>query len=201
MKAGDVDARAALRRALRRRRANEPPETRAENAARIAAHLLARPGVFSLKAVAAYVADEGEPDLEPFLEAVHRRGVALYLPAPVGRALRFLRWSPGTPLRIGRFGIPIPEGEEAIAPTDLDWVLVPLVAFTARGQRLGRGGGFYDRTFARRVPAHPPLLVGIAYVWQEVDRLARSPWDVDLDAIVTPEGWRECAAAPQADDA
>ncbi len=188
----DDDTRARLRRTLRARRAAEPPEARARDTARIATNLLAHPRFLRLGSLAAYLADEGEPDLGPLLDQAHRHGIGLYLPVPSGRVLRFLRWSPGAPLHPGRFGIPVPEDGEPINPADLDWVLVPLVAFTARGDRLGRGGGFYDRTFARHSPDRPPLLVGIAYAWQEMARLPRAPWDVALDAVVTPDGWRTC---------
>jgi 5-formyltetrahydrofolate cyclo-ligase len=188
------DLRARLRRSLRTRRAAQPLADRAADARRIAGHLLAQIESLHPRSLAAYWADEGEPDLGPLLEEAHRRGVGLALPVPSGRTLHFVRWSPGVPLRTARFGIPVPESGLRIEPTELDWVLVPLVAFTMRGQRLGRGGGFYDRTFARRTPGVCPLLVGVAYAWQEVESLPRAPWDVDLDAVVTPEGWRDCTA-------
>ncbi len=66
----------------------------------------------------------------------------------------------------------------------IDVVLVPLVAFDALGHRLGMGGGFYDRTFARR-KRKLPLLVGIAHDFQQVERLAVAPWDIDLDMVVS----------------
>jgi 5-formyltetrahydrofolate cyclo-ligase len=190
----EEELRTRLRRSLRRRRAAHSPDDRAADARRIAEHLLARIEVLHPRTLAAYWADEGEPDLGPLLEEAHRRGVGLALPAPFGRMLHFVRWSPGAPLQAARFGIPVPVEGVRIKPTELDWVLVPLVAFTVRGQRLGRGGGFYDRTFARRSPGGPPLLIGVAYAWQEVESLPRAPWDVDLDAVVTPEGWRDCRA-------
>ena len=189
------DPRADFRRRFRRRRASETPETRAAEAVRIASILAGHRDFPRLRCLAGYLADDGEADPGPFLEQAHRQGIGLSLPAPVGHVLRFLTWLPNEPLRPGPFGIPIPAGGRVIDPADLDWVLVPLVAFTARGQRLGRGGGFYDRTFAHHTPGVRPLLIGIAYGWQEVEHLPPAPWDVDLDAVVTPEGWRDCPPA------
>lgn len=184
------EERRDLRARLRARRAALPPAERARESARISAHLLRHPSFPSLRRLGAYLADEGEPDLAEFFSAARRAGVLLHLPEPRGRVLRFLSWEPGAPLRTGRFGIPVPaEGHEAAAGT-LDWVLVPLVAFGPSGERLGRGGGWYDRTFAGHARGGPPLLVGVAYAWQETAALPCAPWDVALDAVVTPAGWR-----------
>ena len=81
----------------------------------------------------------------------------------------------------------LPSGTEGA----LDVVLVPLVAYDGTGTRAGMGAGFYDRTFALRLTTGaPPLLVGLAYRWQEVGHLARAPWDVPLDAVLTDQGLR-----------
>ena len=65
-------------------------------------------------------------------------------------------------------------------------MVVPLVAFDARGQRLGMGGGWYDRSFAfRRAHAAPPYLAGAAFSLQRVEAIAAEPWDVPLDAVCT----------------
>jgi 5-formyltetrahydrofolate cyclo-ligase len=67
-------------------------------------------------------------------------------------------------------------------------VLVPLVGFDRRGNRLGSGGGWYDRSFAflRDVPRPArPILVGIGYHFQEVEKLDAQPWDIPMDFIAT----------------
>ena len=68
---------------------------------------------------------------------------------------------------------------------------MPIVAFGPRGERLGTGGGYYDRAFAylrRRATWLKPRLVGLAYDWQRVDELVSHHWDVPLTAVVTDEG-------------
>jgi 5-formyltetrahydrofolate cyclo-ligase len=65
-------------------------------------------------------------------------------------------------------------------------VVLPLVGFDANGQRLGMGGGWYDRSFAfRNEHPAPPWLVGAAFATQQVDAIAAEAWDVALDAICT----------------
>jgi 5-formyltetrahydrofolate cyclo-ligase len=80
----------------------------------------------------------------------------------------------------------------------LDLVLVPLVGFDARGNRLGMGGGFYDRHFSflrNRRAWRRPLLIGIAFDVQRVPQLRDSAHDVPLWGIVTERGIYGCAGA------
>jgi|TARA_B100001750_G_scaffold185431_1_gene154489 5-formyltetrahydrofolate cyclo-ligase len=95
----------------------------------------------------------------------------------------------------GPFGIRQPDRGVEVDPTDLAIVLVPLVVADRRGNRVGHGAGFYDRTFANllRVPGTPerqpgPLLVGLCHDLQVVEELEARPWDVPLDVLVTEVG-------------
>lgn len=88
-----------------------------------------------------------------------------------------------------RYGIwePAPLGTPMPA-NSFDVVLVPLVAFDRRGNRLGMGAGFYDRAMALRLASNSlkrPLLVGLAHHFQEVNSLNAQAWDVPLDVILT----------------
>jgi 5-formyltetrahydrofolate cyclo-ligase len=90
-------------------------------------------------------------------------------------------------LRPGRYGVeepPVERPAEAVAAEDL--VLVPGVAFDRNGNRLGRGGGHYDRTFPPGQPG--PLLFGVAYALQVVSAVPHAPSDRRVDAIVTENG-------------
>jgi 5-formyltetrahydrofolate cyclo-ligase len=143
--------------------------------------------------VAAYLAADGELDpasLFPALQAGRRR---LYL--PVLRAhpelkLWFLHHPPGGSLIPNRFGIPEPplHHRHIRLPWALDLILLPLVAFDRECNRLGMGGGFYDRTLAYlRHCRHwrKPRLVGVAHECQRVESLPTRPWDVGLDMVIT----------------
>lgn len=141
------------------------------------------------RSIAGYWACKGEVPLDQVLLKAGSRGQAWYLPRTLPqRGMVFARWAPGEPFRANRYGIPEPLPVAATIPaTELDLVLVPLLAFDWYGSRLGMGGGYYDRCFAfrRRNTSTRPLLVGVAYGFQQVVRLQPAPWDVTLDLAVT----------------
>ncbi|EEX10055.1 5-formyltetrahydrofolate cyclo-ligase [Ruegeria lacuscaerulensis ITI-1157] len=99
-----------------------------------------------------------------------------------GQPLRFSRWTPDGPLRDGPFGAKVPEIDDYFDPEIL---IVPLVAFDARGGRLGYGGGFYDRTLERLRARRPTLAIGFAFDAQEAQELPLEPTDQPLDMVVT----------------
>lgn len=139
--------------------------------------------------VAGYWALDGEIPLHLW-QTAQPSAVAYCLPvlAQDGR-LRFAPWSPGQPLTANRFGIPEPDvaPEQCLQANELDVVVVPLVAFDASCNRVGMGGGWYDRTFEfiTREPVNRPTLVGAAYELQRVEQLMPKPWDVRLAAVCT----------------
>lgn len=190
---GNVRERRAIRRRIREQRRSLSRDARrgfADSVARI----LCRPGVLPARCqVACYLPNDGELDLRPLMARLWRRGTRTSLPVLDGPRLRFLPFGPHTPLRPNRFGIPEPacSPRRRIATFHIDVVLVPLVAFDGRGNRLGMGGGFYDRTFAhrRRLGAwRRPLLIGVAYGFQRVASLSGRVWDVSLDGAATEKG-------------
>ncbi|ODV27755.1 MAG: 5-formyltetrahydrofolate cyclo-ligase [Rhodanobacter sp. SCN 68-63] len=141
----------------------------------------------------------GELALNLVIPPLLARGQQFLLPLlGAERQLRFAPWSAGEPVEPNRHGIPEPVQVRApLAPFQLDLVLVPLLAFDRRGQRLGYGGGYYDRSFAfLNEQARPtePLLVGIAYDFQEVDSIEPARWDVPLDFVATDRELIDCHA-------
>ena len=175
-----------------RRRALEPV-TRLDAAVAASAHATSLEALVHARHLATYLPVDGELDPTLIVRDAWARGVAVYVPfvgpgAPA--ALGFARFTVDTELVTGRYGITVPAGPTPdIDPAALDAVLVPLVAFDARMTRAGSGAGYYDRTFAaRQRSAAPPLLVGLAYAWQQVEVLRREPWDVPLDVVVTEQG-------------
>jgi 5-formyltetrahydrofolate cyclo-ligase len=99
-----------------------------------------------------------------------------------GKPLRFARWEPEMPLVPGPFGARVPAEPEYFEPEIL---IVPLVAFDARGGRLGYGGGYYDRTLEMLRQRRATLAIGFAYAAQEAQALPLEPTDQPLDMIVT----------------
>ncbi len=147
----------------------------------------------SAERIALYLAADGELDPLPVLERACAMGKQCYLPVlhPVReQSLWFAVWRPGDVLRPNRFGIAEPEWKPGalVKPWALDLVIMPLVAFDAEGNRVGMGGGYYDRSFAWRMHRRfwrGPMLVGYAYELQKLDCIHASDWDVPMDAVVT----------------
>lgn len=136
--------------------------------------------------IAGYWPRIGEIDDLAFLEYCHERGFKCGLPfiTSVDSPLTFKAWQPSDPLEQGMYGIPCP------SPHTIDLIpnilLVPLVAFDVNCYRLGKGGGFYDRTLEALRKDHTVLAIGLGYDQQEVEHVPREPHDQQLDYIVTP---------------
>jgi 5-formyltetrahydrofolate cyclo-ligase len=152
--------------------------------------------------IAAYVGCKGELDPMPLLHLAFSLGKQCYLPVLhpfLNGRLWFAPWTPDMPMRANRFGIPEPpcHADRIIKPQWLDLVITPLLGFDSACHRLGMGGGFYDRTFAMtrsNMGASRPCLLGVAHDIQRCDSIPKRPWDIKLDAVVTPSRLYMCTA-------
>ena len=179
-----------LRSFMRKARGNltaAQREETAESCARLACGL---PALRRARCVAAYLAHRGEMSCEPIIEWALGRGKTVLLPVVTGRHMRFSPYRPGDTLVSNRWGILEPEWRPGrrVSARRPGVVLTPLVAFDGAGNRLGQGGGYYDRLFAFRKHAGHwtrPLLVGLAYGFQQVAELEAKPTDVPLDTVIT----------------
>lgn len=136
-----------------------------------------------------------EPDLVPLLHQwATDEHLNLSLPVVTGenQPLEFRRWTPGTPMNTGTYGIGEPVSEPAPNP---DVILVPVLGFTREGDRVGYGKGYYDRTLAKLdAEGHRFIAIGIGWACGDLDRLPEvkyqpQPHDYPLDAILTDKGW------------
>jgi 5-formyltetrahydrofolate cyclo-ligase len=192
-------ARSSLRARLAARRRSLTPAERAHAAHAVARHALRALPLRAGKRVAIYASLPTELDTAPLIELARERGCELFLPRidrpASARGMRFLAL--GGTLRRNRLGIDEPEpAAPRIGARWLDLVLLPLVGFDRRGVRLGTGGGFYDRAFAfrnHRHAWHAPRLVGLAYAFQELERIEAAAHDVRMDAVITDEGVIQCS--------
>jgi 5-formyltetrahydrofolate cyclo-ligase len=180
---------------MRSRRKDLPRPERDALGERLA-YLAARdPLVRTSRRIAAYLPVNGEMDPLPLMNHLWSLGKTLYLPVLAGfpdRKLWFSAYKPGEPLVSNRFGIPEPARVHPgrAGTVFLDLVLLPLVAFDATGNRLGMGGGYYDRCLAfikRRHHWRKPRLMGMAYEFQRLAHIDPQPWDVPLDAVATEQ--------------
>ena len=188
-----MDSRSDLRWEMRTRR-RALGDARRAWLSESAASCFSRHHLFrSARRIGVYLPNDGELDPTPLMTLAWAMGKQVYL--PVLSHLRrdhllFAPYAPGDALRENRFGIPEPvvSLRQMIDLKSLDLVLTPLVAFDERGNRLGMGGGFYDRSFAflrRRRHWLKPHLVGLAYDFQRVETLQQQHWDVPLRGVVT----------------
>jgi len=187
--------RSELRSRLRTARLGLPLSHRRRASFSLAARIARLPQFRRANLMAGYVANDGEIDPLPLLRRAYRLGKTACVPAidrPRHGNMLFLRYAPGDLTRENRYGIPEPvrRTSRVIPCGDLDLVLVPLVAFDTAGNRLGMGGGYYDRHFAARRDRQwrRPALIGIAYELQKLPHLQSEDWDVPLDAVVTECG-------------
>ncbi len=107
-----------------------------------------------------------------------------------GLPLLFRAWTPGDAMGQAAWGIAEPLPDKPVLEPDV--VLVPLLAFDARGGRLGYGGGFYDRTLARLRALNPVTAVGIGYDELKIDAVPHLDYDQRLDWVLTPSGPLRC---------
>ncbi len=150
-------------------------------AAELLADLLA---AHSGKVLAGYMPMRTEIDPLPAM-AAHQGAVGVPVIVAAATPLKFREWGPGVAMIPGPFGAAIPAEGAWVIP---DILIVPLLAFDARGYRLGYGGGFYDRTLQGLRAKGPTLAIGFAFAAQEVDEVPIDQFDQRLDAVVTEGG-------------
>jgi 5-formyltetrahydrofolate cyclo-ligase len=192
------DPKNELRRRLRAQRTRLSPEERAAAARHLHDHVVATRLFLACRRIACYLPNNGEIDPRPIIERILRMNKTCYLPV-LSRLgydrLWFAPYAPGTALKPNRFDIQEPDVplSRLVRARELDLILMPLVAVDRDGNRLGMGGGFYDRSleFLRhRGRWHKPHLFGLAYDFQRLvdDRLPVQPWDIPLAGVATDRG-------------
>ncbi len=134
---------------------------------------------------------QSEIDPRSLMAALEAQGHKLALPCTPrkGKPLTFRSWQVGEKLKVGPHNTrePFPEKDEVFP----DLVLVPLLAFTQTGMRLGYGGGFYDRTLERLRDRQQVFACGVAYAAQEASILPTESHDARLDGMLTDQFFKE----------
>lgn len=156
---------------------------------------LQHPKIALAKNIALFLSFDGEINTQPLIDALWQQNKQVYLPVlhPFSaHHLLFLHYRPDSQLVKNRFNIAEPplDVRDVLPPEQLDVMLIPLVAFDSQGQRLGMGGGFYDRTLAnwQNSGFYP---IGLAHDCQHVEQLPVAHWDIPLPEIITPKKiWR-----------
>lgn len=149
------------------------------------------PAYQKANSIAGYLAFDGEADPTPLMDRAILERKSVFVPVMVGaeKPLLFAEWTRQAQLKKNSFGIFEPDVPRiSLVDADkIDCVVTPLVAFDEDCNRLGVGGGYYDRSFAfLKNSDHPETtLIGMAYEMQKLEKLKSESWDVPLTAVVT----------------
>ncbi|WP_426447469.1 5-formyltetrahydrofolate cyclo-ligase [Siccibacter colletis] len=185
-----ASSRQEIRKHIRQLRRTLTAEQQTHFAEQAADRMLAYAPMLLAHTVAVFLSFDGELDTRPLIDRLWRAGKRVYLPVlhPFSPGnLLFLHYHPESELVVNRLNISEPKLDvRDVLPLErLDVLVTPLVAFDTQGQRLGMGGGFYDRTL-QNWQQHGLQPVGYAHDCQQVDALPSEEWDIPLPAVVTP---------------
>ena len=171
------------KRELRQAMRGLPPPSRAQSleACRRVASL---PELVGVGCVALFASLPDEPSTHPLFEVLRGRQARCLLPRiAASNQLEFCELSHWEDLSAGRYGVlEPPAGSGAVSLSEAEVVVVPGMAFDEAGGRLGRGGGYYDRTLAR---VEYRFVVGLALEAKIVEQVPRGERDRLVDAVVT----------------
>ncbi len=187
-----LQQKALLRKSIRHQRRQLSP-LQQKNAATQLIRNLKRFGLLLRgQHIALYLANDGEICPRRLIPLLDEWGKKAYLPVihPLNKQeIQFCQLSKTTRFTKNRFGIeePVFKSATGMSARQLSTVLMPLVAFDEKGNRMGMGGGFYDRAFGYKHKSRckKTRLIGLAHELQKQDTLPVNDWDIPLDAIVT----------------
>ena len=188
------EQRQVLRKQVRKNRQQLSIVQQQQAATDLCASLILQPSILAAQNISVYLANDGEISLKPFIQWCWQNNKNVYLPVihPFSAGhLLFLHYQESTILVPNKYNILEPK----LAVTDvlpfslLDVLIAPLVAFDQQGNRLGMGGGFYDRTLSswhKESKQHRLLPIGVAHNCQLIDAIPTQHWDIPLPEIFTP---------------
>lgn len=170
-----------LRRAIRTQKQAMTPEQIEEKSARLTELFLRTEQYKAAKTVYGYLPYNQEVRTVALLEQAMADGKKVAVPKVYGDEMRFHYMQDLSRTREGYAGIPEPVGDEPVAEDETALVLMPGVAFTKEGGRIGYGGGYYDKFLAAQ-PEHPT--VALCYDFQVVDALPTEEFDIPVDLVI-----------------
>ena len=187
-----------IRRLIRSERRSLSRQKRRENSQAAATHFIRNIDLLRCNRIALYLAADGELDPQPLIQQLRRLNKKIYLPIlrpGSTNALWFSEYQKGDRLFTNRFGIAEPDSNyrKPVKTWGLDLIILPLVAFSSNGTRMGMGGGYYDRTLAYQRTHKQwirPKLVGYAHECQRVNTLLKRAWDIPLHGVITELGYQ-----------
>ena len=191
--------RQALRKKLRQQRNALDSDTQEDHALGLGKQL-SRSQLFKRsKRIALYLAADGEIDPSFLIENAWLSNKKVYLPvlSPFADRLYFAPYTENSKMKLNRYNIAEPDVHPGqwLKPQQLDLILMPLVGFDLTGNRLGMGGGYYDRSLNFkhfRNVSYRPYLIGLAHQLQHINELPHQPHDVPLSMVATEQQLHIC---------
>lgn len=186
--AAQVRRQQSLRRKSRAARIAMPSAER-QNASVIIVKTVVHSSWFRrAKLLACYLSTDEEVDTWLLIERAWRMKKRIFAPVVnKNNVMHFCEITPESNLFLNQYGLYEPREGELIAPRNLDLVITPVVSFDHEGNRIGMGGGYFDRTFSflrhRNHLLHPKL-VGLAFACQRVDKITANPWDIQVFRVI-----------------
>mgnify|MGYP006148112947 CR=1 FL=1 len=139
------------------------------------------------KIIGGYYPYNYEVDILDTLKKLEKKNLIISLPKiKKNKKMNFYKWSTNLPLAINTYGIPEPISERKVYP---DVLLVPLVAFDNELNRLGYGGGFYDRYLSRIKSIKKIITIGMSFSFQKIEKLPINKYDMKLDYVITEKNF------------
>lgn len=192
-----MSERHTLRQQIRTRRKALSHDQQQQAAQALLERIKAHPDVKHARRIGFYLANDGEINPLPTIHWLWTQNKDIYLPVVhpfTAGHLLFLHYTPTSPMVRNKFNIEEPEldMDRVLPHSGLDLMFTPMVAFDQLGNRLGMGGGYYDRTL-QGWHAHQlgPKPIGVAHDCQQVEQIPCEEWDVPLPEILTPSRhWR-----------
>jgi len=181
---------AAIRESFKAQRNALSSADVAEASIDISRRLWRLPILSRARRIACYFPVGREVDCRYFINTAWERGRTILLPVLCGLELKFSTYDADTVFLRNQHHIPEPSVKKSqlTDPQEIDVVLAPLVAFDTTGNRIGMGGGYYDRSFRfmrSRTAWHRPTLIGLAYEFQKAPKIKAYSWDIPLQFVVT----------------
>ncbi len=184
-----LNTRHQCRQTLRAFRKNLSPSQQRNASRLLSQRLMQQTEIQQARDIAFYCACDGEISAAFFIQQWQRKQHRhAHLPIMLKHHQMRLA-SSDAPLIKNRWGIYEPKTRLISHMQQIDVILMPLVGFDLDGNRLGMGGGYYDRALAfkqRQTWRNKPLLIGLAHDGQQIERVHAQPWDIPVDAIATP---------------
>jgi len=179
-----------IRNQIRHMRRSLTADQQQRAAEQVAEHAVNFVPIQQAQNIALFLSVDGELNTRPLIAKLWQQKKQVYLPVLhpfCPGQLLFVRYDANTQLQPNRLRIPEPPltVSNLLPVSELDVVLMPLVAFDRHGHRLGMGGGFYDRTL-QNWRQQRLVAIGLAHECQQVDYLPVAEWDVPLSAMITP---------------